>query len=343
MADNLSPEEIEALLGSLAGAEADDGGGLEAELAASSVQERATALSGPKASVVEGKRVERYDFRRSDKLNKDQLRTLTMLHDNAARLMSGSLAGYLRTPVHVELVSVEQVPYEEYLRSITQSVFAILSLSPLNGQSLLEAETGLVFSMLDRMLGGPGRSAERKNLSDLERPLVTQIVDRILACVKQSWESILLLNPVVEALETNPQFVQIATANDVAVTILFEVKMGQSRGAMSLCIPYLILKPVASKLTMQKWAATAGRRKSEAARRTLASHLRHAGVECTFELGTATLTVRELISLKPGDVVRLDQRTTDGLKMLVGGRPKYLCNLLSGKRLQFSVTGPLRR
>lgn len=341
MADNLSPEEIEALLGSLAAA---DEAEPEASPAASSVQDRAQALSGPKASLVGGRRVERYDFRRSDKLNKDQLRTLTMLHDNAARLMSGSLAGYLRTPVNIELVSVEQVPYEEYLRSITQSVFAILSLSPLNGQSLLEAETSLVFGMLDRMLGGPGRTSERKNLSDLERPLVSQTVERILACVKQSWESILLLNPVVEALETNPQFVQIATPNDVAVTVLFEVKMGQSRGAMSLCIPYLVLKPISAKLTMQKWAATAGRRKSEAARRTLATHLRGAGVQCHFELGTAQMRICDLIALQPGDVVRLEQRTYEGLRMLVEGKPKYLCKpLMHGRRLQFQVLGPIQR
>ena len=148
MADNLSPEEIEALLGSLAAADDPEP---EATLAGSSAQDRAQVLSAPKASLVGGRKVERYDFRRSDKLNKDQLRTLTMLHDNAARLISGSLAGYLRTPVNIELVSVEQVPYEEYLRSITQSVFAILSFSPLNGQSLLETETSLVYGMLDRM------------------------------------------------------------------------------------------------------------------------------------------------------------------------------------------------
>lgn len=341
MADNLSPEEIEALLGSLAAA---DEAEPEPGPAPSSVQDRAQALSGPKASLVGGRKVERYDFRRSDKLNKDQLRTLTMLHDNAARLMSGSLAGYLRTPVNIELVSVEQVPYEEYLRSITQSVFAILSLSPLNGQSLLETETGLVFGMLDRMLGGPGRIAERKNLSDLERPLVTQIVERILACVKQSWESVLLLSPTVEALETNPQFVQIATPNDVAVTVLFEVKMGQSRGAMSLCIPYLVLKPISAKLTMQKWAATAGRRKSEAARRTLAAHLRGASVQAHFELGTAVMRIRDLIALQPGDVVRLDQKTNEGLRMLVEGKPKHLCKpLMHGRRLRFQVLGPIQR
>jgi len=341
LADNLSPEEIEALLGSLAAADDPEP---EATLAGSSAQDRAQVLSAPKASLVGGRKVERYDFRRSDKLNKDQLRTLTMLHDNAARLISGSLAGYLRTPVNIELVSVEQVPYEEYLRSITQSVFAILSFSPLNGQSLLETETSLVYGMLDRMLGGPGRASERKNLSDLERPLVSQIVERILACVKQSWESILLLNPIVEALETNPQFVQIATPNDVAVTILFDVKIGKSRGAMSLCVPYLVLKPISAKLTMQKWAATAGRKKSEAARRTLGTHLRSAVVCAHFELGTAEMKIRDLIALRPGDVVRLDQRTHEGLRMLVEGKPKYLCKpLMHGKHLQFQLLGPFPR
>lgn len=350
MSDILSQAEIEALLNSLSNEEGEEN---PSEAEPSSVgaagakgvpATSATAFSpatklGAKPSTVA---YEVYDFRRPDKFSKDQLRTLQMLHETYARLAGTGLSAYLRTPVSIELISLEQVPYEEYLRSINQSVFTIMSLPPLTGQAVLELEFGLVFTMIDRLLGGPGRAISRSVLTDIEKPLVRQMIERMFSSLKGAWEGIVIVNPGIEGMETSAQFVQIAPPTDIVVTILYEVKIGQTRGAMSICIPYLVLKPITTKLSAQKWFVSTSRKHNPTHRRNLAIQVQNAMVECTVCLGKTTLTVRDFLKLRDGDIVQLDQGSEKNLVFAVSKTPKFEGRpALSGKKLVFHVTNAL--
>jgi flagellar motor switch protein FliM len=344
VSDILSQAEIEALLSSLSGDGAPEGG---AEAApgdpAAAPAIRSGGAAGPIAPAARATNrsnvpYEVYDFRRPDKFSKDQLRTLQMLHETFARLSGSALSAYLRTQVQIDLISLEQVPYEEYLRSINQSVFTIMSLPPLSGQAALEMEFGLVFAMVDRLLGGPGRSFERTTLTDIEKPLIRQMIEQMFVALKSAWEGVVVINPTIEGMETAAQFVQIAPPNDIVVTILFEVRVGEQRTAMSLCIPYVVLKPITSKLSAQKWFAGSGRRYSPVSRRMLSYQVNQTHVECTVKLGSATITVEEFLKMDAGDVVRLDQRTSDNMIFLVGEVEKFAGKpALEGKKLVFAV------
>jgi len=341
LSEILSQSEIEALLNSLT-PESDGGGGAGSMAAAPRPAASAPLGSfapatrpGSKAAVA----YEVYDFRRPDKFSKDQLRTLQMLHETFARLAGSGLSAYLRSQVNIDLISLEQVPYEEYLRSINQSVFTIMSLPPLTGQAVLEIEFGLVFSMIDRMLGGPGKGIARNVLTDIERPLIKQIIERMFLALKSAWEGVVIVNPGIEGMETSSQFVQIAPPNDIVVTILFEVKIGNQRSAMSLCIPYLVLKPITTKLSAQKWFAGSNRRHSAASRRMLSYQVNNSTVDCSVRLGGTRINIRDFLALRPGDVVRLDQKTEQDLRLLVSQVPKFVGKpALQGKKLVFSVT-----
>ncbi|MGH2639252.1 MAG: flagellar motor switch protein FliM, partial [Rhabdochlamydiaceae bacterium] len=283
-----------------------------------------------------------YDFRRPDKFSKDQLRTLQMINETFARLAGSTLSASLRCPVNVDLISLEQIPYEEYLRSINQSVFTIISLPPLSGQAVLEMEFGLIFSMIDRMLGGPGKAISRTNLTDIEKPLVRQLIERLFQALKGAWEGIVVVNPGIDGLETSSQFVQIAPPNDIVITILFEVKIGTQRNAMSLCIPYLLLKPVTTKLSGQKWFNTGNRRQSSTNRKAISNELCQTQVECAIHLGVAKLKVKEFLDLEKGQLLRLDQKIRDDLELRIEEVPKYYGRpALQGKKLVFSVTNQL--
>lgn len=341
MSEILSQSEIEALLNSLSpegesGASAAPAAAPRPVAQAPSFGSFAPATRpGSKAAVA----YEVYDFRRPDKFSKDQLRTLQMLHETFARLAGSGLSAYLRAPVNIDLISLEQVPYEEYLRSINQSVFTIMSLPPLTGQAVLEIEFGLVFTMIDRMLGGPGKGINRNVLTDIERPLVKQTIERMFQALKSAWEGVVIVNPGIEGMETSSQFVQIAPPNDIVVTILFEVKIGNQRSAMSLCIPYLVLKPITTKLSAQKWFAGSNRRHSAASRRMLSYQVNNSQVECTVRLGGSRINIKDFLALKPGDVLRLDQKTEQDLNLLVSAVPKFQGKpALQGKKLVFSVT-----
>ncbi|RYG75950.1 hypothetical protein EON77_10620 [bacterium] len=196
--------------------------------------------------------------------------------------------------------------------------------------------------MIDRMLGGPGRSVNRNNLTDIERPLLRQLLERLFSSLKQAWEGVVVVNPSIDGIETSAQFVAVAPPNDIVLAILFEVKTGETRHAMSLCIPYLVIKPITAKLSAQKWFATSGRKNSPNARRMLVEQVCGTTVECAVVLGRAELDFRRFGDLKPGDVIRLDQRTDGDLTMLVGEVPKFAGRpLLTGKRIVFSVTDPI--
>jgi len=337
----LSQAEIEALLSSLTGEETSAASPAPEPAAKSPAAPPIFApatIPGSKGTVT----YEVYDFRRPDKFSKDQLRTLQMLHETFARLAGSGLSAFLRTPVNIDLISLEQVPYEEYLRSINQSVFTILSLPPLSGQAVLEIEFGLVFTMIDRVLGGPGKALNRNVLTDIERPLVRQMIERMFASLKSAWEGVVIVNPGIEGMETSAQFVQIAPPSDIVVTILFEVKIGSQRGAMSLCIPYLVLKPITTKLSAQKWFASSSRKQSPSQKRVLAFQINHTAVDCTVELGRAKTTIAGFLSLKVGDVVRLERETDEDLTLLVGDVPKFQGKpALQGKKLVFTVSQPL--
>lgn len=344
MSEILSQAEIEALLNSLSS----DGDAAAAPEKPAPASPAATAprpvpnTPAPSPKKNHAISYEVYDFRRPDKFSKDQLRTLQMLHETFARLAGSSLSAYLRAPVTIDLISLEQVPYEEYLRSIQQSVFAIMSLPPLTGQAVLEIEFGLVFTMIDRLLGGPGKAINRIVLTDIERPLVRQTIEKMFHALKSAWEGVVIVNPGIEALETSSQFVQIAPPNDIVVTILFEVKIGQHRSAMSLCIPYLVLKPITAKLSAQKWFANGNRRHSNVSRRLLSQQVTASSVECKVHLGGTNLKVKEFLSLQPGDILKLDRRTDEDLTLMIEDVPKFAGKpAMSGKKVVFSVTDSL--
>lgn len=335
LSDILSQAEIEALLNSL-------GSDVEATQVVPETAEPGAQPKPVPQPTTPNATYEIYDFRRPDKFSKDQLRTLQMLHETFARLAGSALSAYLRAPVNIELISLEQAPYEEYLRSITQSVFAVMSLPPLTGQAVMEMEFGLVFSMIDRLLGGPGRAIGRTVLTDIERPLLKQTIEKMFHALKSAWEGVVIVNPGIEAIETSAQFVQIAPPNDVVVTVLFEVKIGAQRSAMSLCIPYLVLKPITTKLSAQKWFASGNRRQSAMARRLLGHQVLNSVVDCSIQLGGARLKVKDFLNLAPGDVLRLDRRSEENLTLMVGNAPKFQGRpAMSGKRIVFTVTDPI--
>jgi len=335
LSDILSQAEIEALLSSLTGM-SDMGGGTSDASASMSMGGTVPARREAKSMTA----YELYDFRRPDKFAKDQLRTLQMIHETFARLFAGSLSAYLRVPVHVDLVSVEQIPYDEYMRSLTNSIINVFSMLPLTGQAIMEVEFSILFSMLDRLLGGPGSVETKKNfsLTDIERVLIEGIIERGLKDFHSAWEGIAQFTPKREIMETQGQFVQIVPPNDVVVSILFEIKVGELRGAMSVCIPYLLLKPITSKLSAQRWFSSSVKKNTGKYAAVLARRLEKTYLALNVRLGRADLSVEEIINLKIGDVVTLERTQQEEIEVLIGSSVKFFGRPgIRGKKLAIHI------
>lgn len=313
MSEILSQAEIEALLASLS-AEESAGGDFGTPVAAP------TGGMGPSRKPIA---YEVYDFRRPDKFSRDQLRTLQMVFETFARLCSTNLATYLRTPVHIELISLEQIPYEDYLRSLKQSAFIVFSAPPLSGEAVLEMEFALVFTMLDRLLGGVGKPIGRIAFTEIEKPLVLALAERMLMAYRSAWESILQIDPKIESLETSAQFVQIAPPSDIVITVLMEARLGERRDAMSLCVPHMVIKPITPRLSSQNWVSSAGKRTTPLLRRMLIQHLQRIAITCHARLGRTRIRLSELLQLKVGDTLVLDTPATGKIDLLAENRVKF--------------------
>ena len=287
------------------------------------------------------RKIKVYDFKRPDKFSKDQIRTLYMLHENFARMLNTYLSAHLRTLVHVNVASVDQLTYEEFIRSLPNpSVINIVQMSPLKGNIILELNPNIVFAIIDRLFGGLGLPSKPRPLTDIEEAIVRRVVDKALENLKDAWKQVVEIEPRMGTIETNPQFTQIVPPNDMVVIVTLQAKIGQAEGLINLCIPYLVLEPVMSKLTTTFWVASSiSKQASSENMDALERKLKKALVPVTVELGSTTITVQELLDLAVGDVLQLETKVDSPLSLIIGKKEKFKCKPgISGNRVAIQVT-----
>ncbi|WP_077367470.1 flagellar motor switch protein FliM [Anaerosalibacter sp. Marseille-P3206] len=306
MADILSQSEIDSLLQALSSGEVD-------------VQE----IKEDEGS----KKVKKYDFRNPQKIAKDQLRTLEIIHENFARLLQTFLSGYLRAPVQASILTVDQYAYSEFSNAISNPAFlSIIDFDPLNGQILIDISTNIVFATIDRLLGGDGEEIpEMRGFTEIEIALLKKTMVRTMDLVKEAWENVIELNPKLEKIEVNSQFAQIVPPNETIALVTLNISIGSVEGMMNVCIPYLVLEPILDKLSTKYWFSNTKKTITKDEMKAIRQRMLDTKVPIKAELGSTNITIRELLNLQPGDVIRLDE-------------PNSLINLRIGSKVKFYGT-----
>lgn len=267
-----------------------------------------------------------YDFKHPDRVSKDQLRTLRTIHDGFARTYSTYLSTILRTMVDINLLSIDQVAYSEYMMALSEpSCIYILSSGTLEGRSILEINPQLSMLIVDRLLGGTGKSVgtELREITLIEQNIIRKIIERALEILNDVWQHVVPLDLKLDGFESNPQFVQIAPASEVAVIIFFEILMRDLTYPLNICFPYFVLEPVMQKLTVQSWFAQTKRKVTENSEEIITDRLVFTKVPFKVNLGKTEITLRKLMNLKAGDVLTLDSRTRGDLEVVVKERIKF--------------------
>ncbi len=269
--------------------------------------------------------IQAYDFRRQSRISKDQIRTLQMLHETFARTLSSSLSAYLRSLVEVELTSVEQLTYGEFMSAVTSpSPLGIFEMAPLKGGAVLNLSPHLVFPMIDRILGGPGRaSIQIRELTEIERTLVDRILRRLLVDLQQAWLQVGRFDTRLLNLETNPQFVQLTSPNDLAVLVVFDFRMGEVQGVLGLCLPFTMLEPILPKLVTQRWLGASVAREADDLSPEIAAHLQTTSMDVRAVLGSVQVPLGHLTRLTPGDILPLPGGRDLAVTLEVEGRPCF--------------------
>ncbi|HUU43938.1 MAG TPA: flagellar motor switch protein FliM [Planctomycetota bacterium] len=306
MSEVLDQSEVDALLAAV------DKGELGAEESAG------TPSAGPKTQV--------YDFKRPERVSKDQLRTLGALHETFARNVAANLSSVMRHVVDTELADVEQLTYSEFVLSLPNpTCLMVLSAKPLEGSMVLEINPSVLFPVVDRLLGGTGEdtTVPERPCTDIETRLGVKLVTPLLQLLKEMWSSIKTIDFAVEEVESNPQLLQVAPPHDPVVLVSFRVTMGEAHGLINLCIPYATIEPIMGQFSTQNWFAAARKADHETNLTQITRSLAEAELDVVADLALTQITVRELLELEVGDLLKTDVAVDQEATVFVEGKPKF--------------------
>ncbi|MBC9783424.1 flagellar motor switch protein FliM [Heliobacterium chlorum] len=303
MSDILSQAEIDALLAALA-----------------SGQVTAEDVKDDLAS-----KIRVYDFKRPNKFSKDQIHTLQVIYENYCRSLTTFFAAHLRTLVQISVQSLDQLTYEEFIRSIPNpTIVNIFTMHPLNGNGIMEVHPNIAFSVIDRLFGGPGQPPDKvRGLTEIEQSVFQRTTRRMLDSFTEAWDNIAQVKARLEMIETNPQFIQIVAPTEMVVVITLSCKIGEVEGMINICLPYILLEPIISKLSAHFWFSNASKERTAEQLAALRTRLERALIPISVLLGRTTLTVSELLDLQMGDVIQLENKASSELEVLIGQRTKY--------------------
>ena len=321
MTEVLDQSEVDALLSAVSDGEVE-----QAE------DEGFVVFSSSKRRNNEPLNIKTYDFKRPERVSKDQMRAIRTLHETFARNFGAALSGYLRTIVEVQVATTEQFTYAEFIHSLPiPTCFNLLDCEPLEGQIILEISHQIIFPIIDRLLGGKNEDVlvPHRALTQIEERLTAKIIMRANTALSEAWADVtpinFQLNP--DNMESNPQIVQIVPPNEVVVVVGFDIAMFGRVGTMNLCIPFNVIEPVMSKLTSQGWASYKQGRYDEDLRHTLVDKLNAAKLEATAILAETTITCDDMVNMKPGDLIITEKPANWPIVLTFEDKKKFLSQL----------------
>ena len=285
------------------------------------------------------KRLQPYDFRRPDRIAKDQLRSIHLLHETFARSLASSLSAYLRAYVVVNLVSVEQLSFMEFSQCLpSPTCLVTLGMKPFEGNAVLEISPGLVFPIIEILLGGSAKSPLKlsREITEIEETILDGLYRIIMQDLKNAWQSVSPMDFSIESHETDPQLLQILSPNEAVVAVSIQVRAGENTGMMNIGIPSIVVKMLRSKFD-QQWSHRRSDPTEEEHARVLRL-IKPAHVTVDGRLEGPTLRVEDLMELAPGDVLALDFPVGKPLNLTVNGRLKYRGTVVtSGRKRAFQI------
>jgi flagellar motor switch protein FliM len=268
-----------------------------------------------------------YDFKRPERVSKEQQRSLENLHEVFARNLSATWGAYLRQVVDVHLASVEQLTYSEFIMSLPNpTCFNLLHADPMEGEIILELNPSLVFPIIDKLLGGGigNSSLPDRQLTEIEERIIKRIIDLSLDDLKIVWQRIYDVDFTLFETESNPQLRQIVSPNEVVVLLSFEVTMGEANGMMNLCIPYLAIEPIMDLFATQNLYLTHRQNQSEKEKENIFESIKDATIEMTCNLAETKIPLKQFLKMKVGDIIHTKKPRDEALVVTMGDKAKYL-------------------
>ncbi|SDB10447.1 flagellar motor switch protein FliM [Eubacterium oxidoreducens] len=271
------------------------------------------------------KQAKNYDFARPAKFSKEHLRTLENIFEHYGRLLSTNLPVYLRKNVQVEVMNSEAVTYSEFSNALSNPVIlGVVNMEPLNGTIIIELADNLGFAMVDRMLGGTGKPLEKsRDFSEIEMLIIERIMVACVNLLEEPWENVVEIHPRLERIETNSQFAQFISPNEMIAIVTIDIKIGDVDGLMNVCLPFITLEDVIDKLNTKFWYSTMQNGENDTYKAEIEGMLNKAPVPLKAVLGKSVISVSDFVGLQVGDIIRLDSKVNDEMDVYVGNIRKF--------------------
>lgn len=271
------------------------------------------------------KKIRNHDFRRPSKFAKDHIRTLSIINENYARLLTNFLSGYLRTLVQVEVQTVQPLQYSEFTNSIANpAVLGIVNLEPLPGSIIFEINPSIAYCLIDRILGGKGVGVDRvRGFTEIEIAILMRLMTQMLSLMREPWENVTEIRPVLDRIETNAQFAQLMSPNEMVALVTFTAKIGEVEGFLNICLPYMVVEPIMPKLSTKLWFSLIEKGATDESRQSIEKRVRETEIPITVVLGKTQLSVGEFLMLQEGDVLQLNTGVDGKVEIYAGNILKF--------------------
>ena len=274
---------------------------------------------------VEERQVKDYNFARPSKFSKDHLRTLVFIFEHYARLLSTNLPVYLRRNVQVEVMHAEAATFQEFSNSLSNPVLlGVVNFEPLEGNVIIEMASGLGYTIVDRMLGGSGAPLEKpREFTEIELTIIERIMIVCTNLLVEPWSNVQKLEPILERIETNSQFAQFVSPNEMTSIVTMNIKIGDVEGLMNICIPYTVVEPVIEKINTKYWYSTSEVKDDDTYRAIIEDSINKAQIPVRAIMGRSAISVNDFIHLQVGDIIKVNTKLEDDLDVYVGNIKKF--------------------
>lgn len=309
MAEVLSQQEIDALLNNV------DSG-------AEKTEEHSTGLE---------KEVIPFDFRLPNRISKNQLRTIHNINENFAEMFSSYLMSKLQSIVTCNVTSVDQIYYSEYVLSVSNpACLFTFDINHTDIKGILEFSSEFALTLVDRLLGGNGKGTKNTQaITPIEQKVLEVVIEKILQDLGKAWQIIGDYDFKIDKFEPDIDFVQITSQSESVLLVTFEVHIGEETYMMNLCFATYAFDTILSKLTSQNLSAIRPiKYHGTTAQNILTNHLKKTELSLEVQFGKSAITFSQLLKLKIGDVVALDKKVGDEIKVSV--EKKHMFNGVSG-------------
>jgi len=291
--------------------------------------------------------VTNYDFRRPNRISKNQVRTLQTVHESFAEVFGYYLVSKLQTVISITVTSVDQLFYSEFILSVSNpSCLYVFEIEGTDGNGILEISPQLALTIVERLLGGSAETQSKpRTITPIEQAVVRGVVEHALFDLRNAWRSITDISFKYQRLEMEADFVQIAPSSEIVVVISFDVNVGVHTYLMNLCFPTFALEEVLARLTRQQVTSAALKQSPQKIRENfqlVKQHMSNTFLPVVAELGKTSITIKDLLELKVGDVLKLNKKIHHEIEIIIAGKRKLAARpgTVEGKRA-VRITRPL--